>query len=69
MQLLPLPMACMHAITAGMASDKVAEFAASGFVFKDKVDVVSLPDEKVSAAETLSFLCIAYSVPLVLSEF
>lgn len=28
-------------------SDKVASFEASGFLFKDTVEIVSLPDEKV----------------------
>lgn len=28
-------------------SDKVASFEASGFLFKDTVEVISLPDEKV----------------------
>mmetsp|Transcript_6016 Transcript_6016/g.17229 ORF Transcript_6016/g.17229 Transcript_6016/m.17229 type:complete len:237 (+) Transcript_6016:143-853(+) len=37
----------LSAVPSAMASEKVAEFAASGIVFKDKVDVVSLPDEKV----------------------
>lgn len=42
-------MMCTSVPCTAMASEKVAEFAASGIVFKDKVDVVSLPDEKVCA--------------------